>query len=169
MLRPSIRGAVTRAVTLAMLVQGCAALPIAALGGAMLESSAGAIVKTGTEYTMSGAAHRTLTVPVNAVRAAVLEAFDRTGVVVQPDDASGKDDRIVGTLQNRTVHVRLTAFSAALTGMTLIVKRNVLLKDRATSNELLEQIEQVLSENPTFARRLHRSPTDEVAASPRWR
>jgi hypothetical protein len=56
-----------------------------------------------------------------------------------------------------------------LTGMTLIVKRNVLLKDRATSSELLEQIEQVLSENPTFARRLHRSPTDEVAASPRWR
>jgi hypothetical protein len=65
-----------------MSLQGCAALPIAELSGAILESGAGAVVKTGTEYTTTGAAHRTFTVPMNAVRAAVLEAFNRAGVTV---------------------------------------------------------------------------------------
>jgi hypothetical protein len=151
----------------ALLLQGCAALPIAALGGAMLQSGAGAVVKTGTEYTTTGAAHRTFMVPMNAVRAAVLEAFDRAGVRVdeaeqQPDD----EDRITAKLKHRTISVRLTAFSPSLTGMTLVVKRNALIKDRATSSELLEQVEQVLSENPTFARSLHRPPQDGAAASP---
>ena len=70
---------------MALLFQGCAALPIAALGGAMLESGAGAVVKTGTEYTTTGAAHRTFMVPMNAVRAAVLSAFDRAGVTVDSE------------------------------------------------------------------------------------
>lgn len=153
----------------AVLLQGCAALPIAALGGAILESGAGAVVKTGTEYTTTGAAHRTFMVPMNAVRAAVLEAFDRAGVTVdseqQPEDDNG---RITAKLNHRSVSVRLTAFSSSLTGMTLIVKRNPLVKDRATSSELLEQVEQVLAENPTFARSLHRAPQDGIAASPRY-
>ncbi len=150
----------------ALALHGCAALPLAALSGAVLESGAGAVVKTGTEYTMSGAAHRTFTIPVNAVRAAVLEAFDRAGIAVEPEK-SGDEGRLRARLHHRRVSVRLTAFSESLTGMTLIVKRGVLLKDRATSSELLEQVEQVLAENPTFARRLHRSPSADVAASPR--
>src|SRR5919204_6168279 len=54
---------------LVFMLSGCAALPLAALGGAALESGAGAVVKTGTEYTMGGSARRTFTVPINAVRA----------------------------------------------------------------------------------------------------
>ena len=104
-----------------------------------------------------------LTVPINAVRAAVLKAFERTGV--QPsEEQTGDDNEIVGTLHKRTVRVTLTAFSDSLTGMTLSVRRNVLVRDRATSSELLEQIEQVLAENPTFAERLRRVRTGGVAA-----
>jgi hypothetical protein len=62
--------------------------------------------------------------------------------------------------------VQLTALSSSLTAMTLVVKRNSLVKDRATSSELLEQIEQVLAENPTFAKRLHRVRHGHEAASP---
>ena len=151
----------------AVVLQGCAALPLAALGGAMLESGAGAVVKTGTEYTTTGAAHRTFMIPMNAVRAAILEAFNRAGITLDdPGEQADDKDRIRGTMKHRTVSVRLTAFSPSLTGMTLIVKRNALVKDRATSSELLEQVEQVLAENPTFARALHRSPQDGVAATP---
>jgi hypothetical protein len=151
------------AVAVCIALQGCAALPIAAVGGAVVGSGAGAVVKTGTEYTMTGTARRTFSVPINAVRAAVLEAFERTGVRLrepQPDQG----DEIAGDLHERTVHVRLTAFSDSLTGMTLNVKRNALVKDRATSSSLLEQVEQVLAENPTFAKRLRRVPHDGVAA-----
>jgi hypothetical protein len=152
------------AVPMILALHGCAALPVAALGGAMLSSGAGAIVKTGTEYTTTGTAHRTFTVPINAVRAAVLEAFDMAGVQVADDARDG--DEITGDLHERTVHVRLTPFSPSLTGMTLAVKRNAFVKDRATSSELLEQIEQVLAENPSFAKRLHRTRHGEAAASP---
>ena len=148
-------------------LHGCAALPLAALGGAVLQSGAGAVVKTGTEYTMSGAAHRTFTIPINAVHAGVLQAFERAGIVVEPQQDGDDDHYIRGRLEHRTVRVRLTAFSDSLTGMTLVVKRNVLVKDRATSSELLEQVEQALAENPTFARRLHRHAGDTIAASPR--
>ena len=151
------------AVALSVTLHGCAALPIAAVGGAVLGSGAGAVVKSGTEYTLAGNARRTLTVPINAVRAAVLKAFERTGV--QPsEEQTGDDNEIVGTLHKRTVRVTLTAFSDSLTGMTLSVRRNVLVRDRATSSELLEQIEQVLAENPTFAERLRRVRTGGVAA-----
>jgi hypothetical protein len=145
-------------------LHGCAALPVAAVGGAVLSSGAGAIVKTGTEYTTTGTARRTFTVPINAVRAAVLEAFDMAGVEVREDARDG--DEIVGDLNQRTVKVRLTPFSHSLTGMTLVVKRNALMNDRATSSELLEQIEQVLAENPSFAKRLHRIRHGEESASP---
>jgi hypothetical protein len=148
-------------------LQGCAALPLAVVGGSIASAGAGAVVKTGTEYTLTGAAHRTFTVPINAVRAGVLEAFERTGVEVTTSDAAPNeaDHRITGTLQHRTLQVRLRALSPSLTAMTLSVKRNFFVRDRATSSELLEQIEQVLAENPTFARRLHRSPETERAAS----
>lgn len=145
-------------------LHGCAALPVAAVGGAVLSSGAGAIVKTGTEYTTTGTARRTFTVPINAVRAAVLEAFDMTGVQVREDKRDG--DEITGDLHQRTVKVRLTPFSPSLTGMSLVVKRNALVNDRATSSELLEQIEQVLAENPSFAKRLHRVRHGEESASP---
>ena len=153
----------------ATLLQGCAALPIAALGGAILESGAGAVVKTGTEYTTTGAAHRTFMVPMNAVRAAVLQAFHRASLTVDSQQQPEEDEALItATLKHRSVRVRLTAFSESLTGMTLVVKRNAFVKDRATSSELLEQIEQVLAENPTFARSLHRTPPENPAASPRY-
>jgi len=151
----------------ALLVQACAALPVAALGGAILQSGAGAVVKTGTEYTTTGAAHRTFMVPISAVRAAVLEAFDRAGVTLDSEQQPDEDKtRLSAKLNHRSVQVKLTALSASLTGMTLVVKRNALIKDRATSSELLEQVEQVLSENPAFARSLHRPVEGSAAASP---
>jgi hypothetical protein len=97
----------------------------------------------------------------------VLQAFERAGIVLEPPQDGDDEYYIRGRLEHRTVRVRLTPFSDSLTGMTLIVKRNVFVKDRATSSELLEQVEQALSENPTFARRLRRDTADSVAASPR--
>ena len=150
-------------------IQSCAALPVAALGGAIVQSGAGAVVKTGTEYTTTGTARRTFMVPMSAVRAAVVEAFDRAGVTVDSEVEPHDDKaRMMATLKHRTVRVQLTALSASLTGMTLVVKRNALIKDRATTSELLEQVEQVLAENPAFARSLHRRPEGRAAASPAY-
>ena len=168
------RGRITRLLflltgfTMTVGLHGCAAIPLAAVGGSVLGAGTGAIVKTGTEYTIGGSVERTFTIPKNAVRSAVLQAFDRAGVNVSADKVSDDREVLEGELQHRKVRVRLTPFSESLTGVTLSVKRNFFLKDRATSSELLEQIEQCLAENPTFARRLRR-PSEEkekVATSP---
>jgi hypothetical protein len=155
------------AIIVLVALQGCAALPLAALGGAALQSGAGAVVKTGTEYTTGGTAHRTFIIPENAVRAAIIQAFDRAGVEITEQKRDDDDDvHILGDLHKRTVHAKVTPLSPMLTAVTLVVKRNFFVKDRATTSELLEQIEQVLSENPSFARLLRRPPSENAAASP---
>ena len=96
----------------------------------------------------------------------MLEAFDRAGVHLAADKVSGDREEFKGNLQHRKVGISLTPFSESLTRVTLSVERNFFLKDRATSSELLEQIEQVLAENPTFARRLRRPPEEKIATNP---
>lgn len=150
----------------AVVLHGCAAAPLMALGGSAVESATGLVVRTGTEYTMTGTAHRTFTIPVDAVHAAVLETFRRTAIAIERDETSEKGQRIVGRTPHRTVRVRLTPITSRLTSMELVVKRNALARDKATTSELLEQVEQVLAETPQYAQRLHREPTPSPAASP---
>jgi hypothetical protein len=144
-----VRGAaVVGALGVAVLgLQGCAALPVAALGAPMLGAGAGAVVRAGTEYTAGGTVRRTFTIPRAAVRAGVLEAFDRAGVVLEGDEVVEDREHLDGRLRHRTVEVRLTAFSESLTGLTLAVRRPWPFKDRATGSELLSQIERVLAEH----------------------
>jgi hypothetical protein len=86
------------------------------------------------------------------VHAAVLEGFRRTGIVVAKDETSKKGELTVeGCMQWRSVRVYLTPLTPALTAMKLVVKRNVLMGDKATASELVGQTERVLSENPAFA------------------
>jgi hypothetical protein len=133
-----------------MALQGCAAIPLAAVVGPVLEAGGGVLVKTGTEYTASGTAYRTFTLPVDDVHAGVLEAFRRTQVAVERDESSAKDEELVGLAGHRTVRVRLTPLTPSLTSMELDVKRSFFTSDKATTSELLAQTESVLAENPRY-------------------
>jgi len=146
------------ATVLAMLLQGCAAVPIAAVGSMALQAGGGALVKTGTEYSASGVAHRTFTIPLEDVHAAVLEAFCRADVSLQQDETSKSGQlAIVGEAQHRRIRVRLIPLTRGLTSMELIVKRNIFASDKATASELVAQTEQALAEKPMFAPRLDRA------------
>ena len=126
--QPCRISAVVHALVFAVALPGCAALPLAVLSGGM-QAGGGALVKTGTEYTASGAVYRTFAIPLADVHAAVLEAFHRTDIAVAQDEASPKGQRVVGEAQHRTVRVRLTPLTPALTQMELVVKRNLLASD----------------------------------------
>jgi hypothetical protein len=155
------------AVLALAVLPGCAAIPLAGIGASALESGAGEVVKVGTEYTTGGTVRRTFTIPAVDVRRAVLQAFSRTGVQMMEDNEKKNGQEIIGELRHRTVRVHLLALSPSLTELSMVVKRNLLSKDRATTSELLEQVEQVLAENPKFARLLHRAVNGvEPAASP---
>lgn len=150
--------AVAAALAAAIAVSGCAALPLAAVAGPLLDVGGGALVKTGTEYTASGAAHRTFNLPSDQVHAAVLETFRRTQIALTRDEAARDGLRIVGAAQGRTVRVRVRALTPVLTAMELDVKRNLLASDEATASELLAETEQVLAERTVLALRHDDAP-----------
>lgn len=154
-LSPRSRATVMVALLCAVALQGCAAaIPVAAVGG-LLEAGGGALVKTGTEYTATGAALRTFAIPAADVRRGALDAFQRTGVTVTKDEVA-KNGRlaIAGEAEHRKVRVQLIPLAPSLTSMELVVKRNILASDKATASELLAATERVLAENPAFAPRL---------------
>jgi hypothetical protein len=130
---------------LAVVAQGCALFPLAAVGGAALSASEDALSK-GTEYTMTGTANRTFTYPIDDVHGAILATFDRTGIRVVRDENSENARRLVGEAEHRSVKVSLLPLAPNLTSMTLVVKRNILMKDKATTNELVEQTVRALAD-----------------------
>ncbi len=146
----AIRASIPLAV-LAAGLHGCAAIPLAVVAGSLLEAGGGMIVKTGTEYTASGAARRTFNLPVEQVHAAVLETFRRTQISITRDEAAAERHRIAGRARHRTVRVDLVALTPVLTTMELAVKRNVFASDKATASELLAATEHVLAESAVVA------------------
>jgi hypothetical protein len=139
------------ATALATVVSGCAALPLAAVAGPLLDVGGGALVKTGTEYTASGTARRTFRLPSEQVHTAVLETFRRAEIPVAQDTAARDGQRIVANAHGRSVHVRLVSLTPVLTSLELDVKRNLLASDKATASELLAETEQVLGEGTPLA------------------
>jgi len=154
--RPPYRVALAGGAAAALvLLQGCALLPVAAVGTFLLEAGGGALVKTGTEYTANGLAIRTFAIPAVDVRAATLTTFSRTQVALVEDEVSKKGTiTIAGETPYRKIRVRLNPLTPTLTQMELRVKRNILASDKATASELLAETERTLAENPAFAARL---------------
>ena len=142
--------AIVSLLGLGIALEGCALLPVAALAGAALNAGGSAISK-GTEYTMGGTAHRTFTSPIADVHRAILATFDRTGLRLERDESADDARWLVGKAEHRTVKIRLTPLTPTLTSMQLVVKRNILLKDRATATELVEQTERSLLDEPSIA------------------
>jgi hypothetical protein len=140
-------------LVLGSVLPGCAALPFAVVGGALLQAGGGVIVKTGTEYTASGVVHRTFSIPVADVHAAVLEAFRRTEIGLAKDETSPNGEwTMVGVAEHRKVYVRLTPLTRTLTALELGVKRNLFASDKATGSELLAQTEQALVDRRLLTR-----------------
>jgi hypothetical protein len=155
--RERAAAAAASAALLAVVGQGCAALPLAAVAAPLLQLGGGAIVKTGTEYTASGTVLRTFTIPVDDVHTAVIEAFCRADLPLSGDESSNDGGHaMLSETEHRKVRVRLTPLTRSLTEMELGVKRNFLASDKATASELVEQTEQALAEKPALAPRLDR-------------
>ena len=154
------------AVAISLSLQGCAA-PLAVMAGSALESGTSTVIKTGTETTMGGTVRRTFSIPVDDVHKAIVKTFEREDIQIKKDDESPKGRKMLATAEHRKIQVKLTPLTRDLTLMTLAVKKNVISKDKATTSELLEQIEQTLAETPQFAKRMRRESPDYPAASPR--
>ena len=131
-------------VTLAGLATGCTGIELPALGAAALSAGMGNVVRSGTEYTMTGTAYRTFTLSLEDLAATVRRTLDRMDMPVTEGHAD--DIRLELTAEgiNRTIHLTLTPISTSVTRLGIIVKQNAILRDRATASEIVTQIEQSL-------------------------
>jgi hypothetical protein len=122
---------------------GCTALGVSAasLGGAMVGAGAGAAVRAGTEYQFGGAVARTFPVPLRELRESAVTTFQRFDIELQHEPNEEKSDELVGRAGRRTVRMKFEAVTDVLTRAQVTVSRSLVVKDVATAEELLAQLE----------------------------
>ena len=119
---------------------GCAGVALPALGAAALSGGVGSVVKAGTEYTLLGTAHRTFSLPLDELAPSVRATLERLQFFLDEAHADGIELTIEASGIERTVHLRFTPITPAMTRLTVAVG-HPLRRDRATTTELLAQIE----------------------------
>jgi hypothetical protein len=129
---------------LAALVTGCTGIELAPLGAAALSTGVGNAVKAGTEYTLTGTAYRTFSVPLEDLSVLARRTLDRLDLPVT--GAAVHDTRLTLVAEgiDRTVRLTLTPISPSVTRLGVTVKRGPIVRDRATTSELVTQIEQAV-------------------------
>jgi hypothetical protein len=135
-------------VGLASLLAGCTGLELPALGAAALSAGAGSAVKAGTEYTMTGTAYRTFSLPLEDLARHVRHTLERLELPVTSAAAHGPRLALTAEGIGRTVRLELVPISPALTRLKLSVKQGVIRNDRSTASELIAQIEREVGEAP---------------------
>jgi len=127
---------------LALLASGCTGLELPALGAAALSTGVGNAVKAGTEYTLTGTAYRTFSLPLEDLSAVVRRTLDRMELPVTEASVHGTRLTLVAEGIGRTVKLTFTPISPAVTRLGITVKQGPIVRDRATTSELVTQIEQ---------------------------
>jgi hypothetical protein len=141
-------------VVLAALAGGCTGIELPALGAAALSAGVGNAVKAGTEYTVGGTAYRTFSLPLEDLSAAVRRTLERLELPVT--EAKVHDTRLTLVAEGigRTVKLTFTPISPSLTRLGVTVKQGMIRRDRATTSEIVTQVEQ--SALPVIAARIAR-------------
>jgi hypothetical protein len=120
---------------------GCTGIELGAVSVAALSAGAGSVVKTGTEYTLTGVAYRTFSLPLDDL--AVVLQSTLTRMEFRVDEAAVVDRALVivaGGI-DCAVYLRLTAITPAVTRLRVSVKKGLILLDRATTSEIVTQLE----------------------------
>jgi hypothetical protein len=152
---PPRLGSVVAAASLLMLC-GCAELgvSVASLGGAMVGAGAGAAARAGTEYQLGGAVARTFAIPLRDLRGSAVTTFERLDIERQHAADEAEDRVLLGRAGRRTIRMNFEAVTEVLTRVQVTVSHSLLVKDLATAEEILSQLE---------------ATTDRIGVSAQWR
>jgi hypothetical protein len=147
MKRPPIHGvAIVVAAAILLVNQGCAAVGLTLFGVA-----AGTAAGTGVSHGLDGIAYKTFTVPLEGVHAATLIALDRMDIPVNETQDTEDGRKLLAKAADRDIEIELDKLTSRTTRMRVVVKRNVLIRDRATATEILVQTDETISDNPHLA------------------
>lgn len=128
------------AAALALVLNGCAAVPVAPLLPAALPAVlAGA--GGGISYTLTNIAYRTITSPIEEVERATLEASRGMSLKVLRRDRKYNKTEIMAVTRVHTIHITLERLTPTLTRMSVNAKRGFVFKDKNTAFEIIYQAE----------------------------
>jgi hypothetical protein len=130
---------------LVALLAGCQALVLSIAG-------AGATAAVG--HSLNGISHRTFTVPLPAVKHAVLAALEKMGITLESSERLEDGEMILARAGGRTVEVELEVISQRATRVRVATKNGGFFYDSATANEIIAQTQKVLE---TRSRRASRA------------
>jgi len=147
--REGVRHArVTLVVALAGLAAGCTGIELPALGAAALSAGVGNSVRAGIEYTVTGTAYRTFSLPLEDLASTVRHTLERLELPVTAAAAHGARLDITAEGIGRSVRMELMPISPGLTRLKVSVKQGLIRNDRATTSEIIGQIEREVDKIP---------------------
>lgn len=122
-----------------LLLNGCASLAV---------SLAGAGAGAGIEHQVNGTATRTFSEPLKRVNSAVSLTARRLKIKV--DSVEPQDDGQVtkGTVGDLAITIELEILSSNLTRVNVTARKNILMLDSATAQEIVAQMERSLNALP---------------------
>ncbi|MCL4873016.1 DUF3568 family protein [bacterium] len=128
------------AAAFAVLMNGCAAVPVAPLIPAALPAVlAGA--GGGISYTLTNIAYRTITSPMEEVERATLEASRWMALKVIRREREHNKIELTAVTRVHTIYITLERLTPTLTRMSVNAKRGFVFKDKNTAFEIIYQSE----------------------------
>jgi hypothetical protein len=122
----------------------CVVLLILFLSGCTAVALTGAGV--GVSYTLSNVAYRSFSAPVDRVHDATIAALKKMGIHIIDDTRSGEGRTITAVTSELDITINLEKITSKTTQVKVDARKNMLLKDKATAAEIINQVGKILGE-----------------------
>jgi hypothetical protein len=122
----------------------CTALFFLFLSGCTAVALTGAGV--GVSYTLTNVAYRSFSSPVDQVHNAAIAALKKMGIMITDDSESEDGRTITAETSELDIVINLEKITSKTTQVKVDARKNLLLKDKATAAEIINQMGKILGE-----------------------
>ena len=120
-------------VFLLLFLSGCTAVALTGAG-------------VGVSYTLSNVAYRSFSSPVDEVHNATITALKKMGIMITDDGESDGGRTITAETSDLDIIINLEKVTSKTTQVKVDARKNVILKDKATAAEIINQVGKILGE-----------------------
>jgi hypothetical protein len=115
------------------IVSGCTAIALTGAGA-------------GISYTLSNVAYRSFSFPVDRVHQATIDALKKMDIKIIDDSKSEEGRTITATTKELDIVIHLEEVTSKTTQVKVDARKRVVLKDKATAGEIINQVGKILGE-----------------------
>ncbi|MGD9233420.1 MAG: DUF3568 family protein [Desulfobacterales bacterium] len=115
------------------IVSGCTAIALTGAGA-------------GISYTLSNVAYRSFSFPVDRVHQATIDALKKMDIKIIDDIKSEEGRTITATTKELDIVIHLEEVTSKTTQVKVDARKRVVLKDKATAGEIINQVGKILGE-----------------------